>query len=86
MLTSRLQLLQKIAIFGGLSEKTVVRILEQASEVDVAQGDLFFREGDEGHSTFVLEHGWVEIHGLRRDDRTGAAGEVATIGLAATDT
>ena len=61
MLTSRLQLLQNIAIFGGLAEKTVVRILEQASEVDVARGDFFFREGDDGHSAFVLERGRVEI-------------------------
>jgi CRP-like cAMP-binding protein len=61
MVTARLQLLQNMAIFGGLTEETLTRILERASVIDVAKGDFFFREGDAGNSTFALEHGRVEI-------------------------
>ena len=61
MNTSRLELLQVMPVFGGISEEALHFLLERAKTVEVASGERFFREGEIGESMFVLEAGRVEV-------------------------
>ena len=61
MSNRRIELLQNMPIFGGLAVSTLELILELSRPAVVAQGDFFFRQGDSGTSTFVLESGRVAI-------------------------
>jgi CRP-like cAMP-binding protein len=55
----RLELLQGMAIFGGIREDTLELLLQLARIVNVNKGDFYFKEGDPGTSVFVLESGRV---------------------------
>jgi CRP-like cAMP-binding protein len=60
-MTSRIQLLQQMSIFGGIRDDIVQFILDRAPVVTVASGDFFFREGDAADSMFVLESGRAAV-------------------------
>ena len=55
------QLLQRIAIFGALSEATLEFILQKAVEVSCAADDPVFREGDPAEAIYIIESGKVAI-------------------------
>src|SRR5438876_9744034 len=57
MQQKRTELLQQIAIFGGIRDDILGFILSLAPVVRVYQGDFFFMEGDTAESMFVLEEG-----------------------------
>lgn len=57
MQQERLQILQKMPIFGGIREDILDFILHEALIVSIPQGDYFFREKDKGTSMYVLEKG-----------------------------
>ena len=57
MLNVEIDLLRKMAIFGGISPGSLETLLAQAEMVTVSSGDYFFREGDPGGVLFVLRHG-----------------------------
>lgn len=61
MHTVRIELLQQMPIFGAISEEALAFLLEPATEVRVAAGAYFFREGDLAQSMYVLESGRVAI-------------------------
>ncbi|MGZ5226523.1 MAG: Crp/Fnr family transcriptional regulator [Burkholderiales bacterium] len=61
MPASRIELLQAMALFGGIREDTLKFLLELSSIVPVGEGEFFFREGDEAQSMFVLEAGRVAV-------------------------
>jgi len=61
MSSDRLDLLKNMPVFGGLSDSALGWILEFARSVDVAAGEYFFRQGDDSHTTFVLESGRVSV-------------------------
>lgn len=54
-------ILQRIAIFGGVSERALQHILDRAATVAVDEDDLFFRENDRAESMFVLVEGRVAV-------------------------
>jgi CRP/FNR family cyclic AMP-dependent transcriptional regulator len=58
---ARLELLQRMPIFGGIDESTLETLLSLSRIVSVARGEYFFRETDMGESLFVLESGKVAI-------------------------
>ena len=77
MHSTRIELLQGMPIFGGTSEETLRLLLERSRTRTVARGGFFFREGDAGGTTFVLESGHVSI--LKRTPRGDRPiGEFAT--------
>lgn len=84
---SRIRLLERMPIFGGVSEPVLALLLECMNSVAVTKGDYFFREGDPGISAFVLEEGSVSvlkewggrIHLLRELERGDCFGEVALL-------
>lgn len=58
---SKLQLLQNMPIFGGITEVTLKFLLDLAPIIPVPKDHYFFHEGDEAVSMFVLERGKVAI-------------------------
>ncbi len=66
MNASRIKLLQSMPVFGAVNEQTLQFILEGSSELQVAQGEPFFEEGDPAESFYVLQSGRVEV--TRRHD------------------
>jgi len=58
---SRIQLLQSMPIFGGINDEVVEFLLLNASMVSIQKGQFYFREGDPGHSMYVLEKGEVQV-------------------------
>ncbi|MCB1784810.1 MAG: cyclic nucleotide-binding domain-containing protein [Chromatiaceae bacterium] len=61
MATSRVRLLQQMAIFGGLSESVITHLLDGAEVREVPAGSCIFSEGDIDNSIYVIEHGTVSV-------------------------
>ena len=57
----RVELLQRMPIFGAICDDALLFLLAQAREVNVAAGAYFFREHDPAQSMFVLETGRVTV-------------------------
>jgi len=57
----QIKLLQGMPIFGAIREDVLRYLLEQTRMVEVAAGDFFYHEGEQGHSLYVLESGTVTI-------------------------
>jgi CRP-like cAMP-binding protein len=57
----RIDLLQRMAVFGGIRTEVLQFLLDLCPIVSVVANDFFFREGDKGDSMFVLEIGKVAV-------------------------
>lgn len=60
----QIELLQAMAIFGGITAEVLRFLLPLTKHIKVMAGQIVFREGDPASSLFVLEHG--EIHLLKQ--------------------
>jgi CRP/FNR family transcriptional regulator, cyclic AMP receptor protein len=58
---TRIELLQRMPMFGAIRDDTLVFLLTQARSVQVPAGQLFFSEHDQADTMFVLEAGRVEV-------------------------
>jgi len=58
---SRCELLQLMPVFGGVSSKTVMFLVERATCHTLEEGEYFFHEGDTASSMFVIESGSVSV-------------------------
>jgi CRP/FNR family cyclic AMP-dependent transcriptional regulator len=54
-------LLAKIALFESLTEEDLDNLTSRLEEIVYNEGDVIFRQGDEGSSLFIIEDGSVEI-------------------------
>ena len=61
MQPTRIDLLQRMPVFGAIREDMLCVLLEHAREVVVQSGEFFFREHDPARSMFVLETGCVSV-------------------------
>jgi CRP-like cAMP-binding protein len=61
MLAARLELLQRMPIFGAIRDDALQFLLEQTESVAVRARQFFFREGDAARGMFVLETGRVAV-------------------------
>ncbi|MTD95894.1 cyclic nucleotide-binding domain-containing protein [Hyphomicrobium sp. xq] len=61
MQEARIELLQRMPIFGGIHADTLQFLLTFCPIVSVAANDFFFREHDQGDSMFVLELGKATV-------------------------
>ncbi|HEU0199409.1 MAG TPA: cyclic nucleotide-binding domain-containing protein [Burkholderiaceae bacterium] len=61
MSATRIELLQRMPIFGALRADSLQFLVEQARVLSVAADAFFFREGDQASSMFVLEAGRVAV-------------------------
>ena len=69
MQDARTELLQQMAIFGGIRTDILAFLLERSGWVRVLTNDYFFREGDAAQSMFVLETGRAAILKLWRGEQ-----------------
>jgi CRP-like cAMP-binding protein len=91
MLSTRIELLQQMPIFGAVSEDALELMLAPARLVDVKAGEYFFREGEAASGMFVLERGRVAVRKqwqqremlLRELGRGDCFGEMALLDLCA---
>ena len=89
MASMRIDWLQRVPIFGALSEDSVRFLLAQAREIEVAAGGYFFRENEPASAMYVLDSGRAVVlkgwHGaaieLRRLDPGDCFGEMALLDL-----
>ena len=89
MQTTRIQLLQRMALFGALRQDTLQFLLEQARAKHVDAGDFFFREKDPADFLYVLESGRAAVIKTWRDgefvirhiERGDCFGEMALMDL-----
>jgi CRP/FNR family transcriptional regulator, cyclic AMP receptor protein len=61
MQPTRIELLQRMPVFGAIRDDTLQLLLQRVNAVDLRSGDYFFREGDPAQSMFVLEAGRVAV-------------------------
>ena len=58
---SRQELLANIPLFESLTSDDLDALVKRIEQADYAEGDVIFRQGDEGSSLFLIEDGAVEI-------------------------
>ncbi|MFO1207160.1 MAG: Crp/Fnr family transcriptional regulator [Burkholderiales bacterium] len=86
---ARTELLQQMAIFGGIRTDILLFLLERANVVRVDADAYFFREGDFAQSMFVLETGRAAVlklwrgeqHPLRTIEAGDCFGEMALMDM-----
>ena len=61
MQTARIELLQRMPIFGAIRDDALQFLLAQTRLVSVVADDFFFREGDQASGLYVLETGRVAV-------------------------
>jgi len=54
-------LLANIPVFEGLPDDDLLSLSKRLEDIAYAEGDIVFRQGDEGSSLFIVEEGAVEI-------------------------
>jgi len=57
MEASRVELLQRMPVFGALTERSLALLVEKSRRIEVAEGEHFFVEGDAARSMYVIESG-----------------------------
>jgi CRP/FNR family transcriptional regulator, cyclic AMP receptor protein len=61
MQEARIELLQRMPIFGGIRTETLQFLVTLCPVMSVPRSEFFFREHDEGDSMFVLEMGKAAV-------------------------
>ncbi len=61
MQEARIELLQRMPIFGGIRTEILQFLLASCPIVSASANDFFFREHDQGDSMFALEMGKVTV-------------------------
>jgi CRP-like cAMP-binding protein len=67
------QLVSRIAVFGGLKPETLSRLIAPATVISLKQGHPLFRQGDPAAAFFIVVDGWIKLY------RITLAGEEAVI-------
>jgi CRP-like cAMP-binding protein len=72
----RLQFLEKVPLFAGLSQRQLGKLLVKLFEKEYGAGETIFLEGEPGKAVFIVLDGTVSIY------RDGSSGEhrLATLG------
>jgi len=89
MQQARIELLQRMPIFGGVRANTLEFLLGLCPVESVPKNEFFFREGDQADSMFVLEEGKVAVlkswhgqdHLLQTLEQGDCFGEMAVMDL-----
>jgi CRP/FNR family transcriptional regulator, cyclic AMP receptor protein len=61
MQAARIELLQRMPIFGAIRDDALQFLVEQSRSVSVVADEFFFREGDQASGLYVLETGRVAV-------------------------
>jgi CRP/FNR family cyclic AMP-dependent transcriptional regulator len=71
----KIQILNRVPLFAGLSKRAMGEIAKIADEIDLPAGKLLIREGDPGRQFFVLLEGEAEVRRKGRKINTLGAGD-----------
>jgi CRP/FNR family cyclic AMP-dependent transcriptional regulator len=74
-------LLARTEVFGGLEERELAEVAQVAVPRSWKQGEVIFREGDEGDTCYLLKSGCVILTREHQDGRMVALAEVRTGGM-----
>jgi CRP/FNR family cyclic AMP-dependent transcriptional regulator len=74
-------LLARTEVFGGLEERELAEVAQVAVPRSWKQGEVIFREGDEGDTCYLLRSGAVILTREHQDGRMVALAEVRTGGM-----
>jgi CRP/FNR family cyclic AMP-dependent transcriptional regulator len=85
----RIEALEQMAIFGGITEETLRFLLEGARVIEVGAGDYYFHEGETANGLYVLLDGRLAVRKrwgehemvLRELGRGECFGEMALLDL-----
>jgi CRP/FNR family cyclic AMP-dependent transcriptional regulator len=72
---SKIELLKRVPLFGGLSKRGLAEIAKIADEIDLPAGKELIREGDPGRQFFILLDGEAEVRKKGRRVNTMGAGD-----------
>jgi CRP-like cAMP-binding protein len=64
MRQARVELLQSMPVFGGISSQALAFLIDLASMRHAGVGEYFFHEGEDATSMFVIERGRVVVSKL----------------------
>jgi CRP/FNR family cyclic AMP-dependent transcriptional regulator len=59
--TIRIELLQRMPVFGAIDTAALAFLIEHSRSVAVPAGEFFFREGEQAEAMFVLEAGSAAV-------------------------
>jgi CRP-like cAMP-binding protein len=68
-----LDIVSRIAVFGGLKPETTARLIAPSTIVTLKHGHPLFRQGDPASAFFIVVEGWIKLY------RITVAGEEAVI-------
>jgi CRP-like cAMP-binding protein len=68
-----LEIVSRIAVFGGLQQETRARLIAPATIITLKHGHPLFRQGDPATAFFIVVEGWIKLF------RITIAGEEAVI-------
>jgi CRP/FNR family cyclic AMP-dependent transcriptional regulator len=71
----KIQMLNRVPLFGGLSKRAMTEIAKIADEIDLPAGKELIREGDPGRQFFILLGGEAEVRRKGRKVNTLGAGD-----------
>lgn len=59
---SDLDIVSRIAVFGGLTRETIDRLTMPATLVTLGEGQALFRQGEAATAFFIAVEGWVKLY------------------------
>jgi CRP/FNR family transcriptional regulator, cyclic AMP receptor protein len=71
----KLELIEKVPLFAGLSKAELAKVASIADEIDLPEGKVLTRQGDRGREFFVILDGEAEVRRTGRKLATRRAGE-----------
>jgi CRP-like cAMP-binding protein len=71
----KIQILNRVPLFSGLSKRAMSEIAKITDEIDLPAGKELIREGDPGRQFFVLLEGEAEVRRKGRKVNTLGAGD-----------
>lgn len=61
-MNERLNSLQNISLFAGLSEESLLELAEKLEPLTMQADEILFKKGDPGNALFIIEEGWVKAY------------------------
>lgn len=59
-MNERMNPLQKITLFAGLSEKSLLELAEKLEPLTLQENEILFKKGDPGNALYIIQEGWVK--------------------------
>lgn len=54
--------LQNISLFAGLSEESLLELVEKLEPLSLEENEILFKKGDPGNALYIIRQGWVKAY------------------------